>query len=452
MVCDDVVIHVPFSVNDNIMSINPAHARTRFRQARELLEPILTFTAPADQIIERYFKSHKQMGSKDRAFAAETVYGVLRHWRELQAQARLIAGDQHTDLDQIIALYLLGKGGWSARALQAADWPGDADQLVQQLRSLDKTALTTAERLNLSDDSYQRLRAQMSEAELQQLAQALNQPAPVDMRVNTQRSDREKVATQLAAEGYDCTPTPLSPLGLRRAQRGPLFNTSVFKQGHIEIQDEGSQLIGLLVQAKPRQKIVDFCAGAGGKTLLLAAQMRNRGEIIACDITEKRLSNMKPRLIRGGVDNVRTLLLQPEDETNLQPLFGHCDAVLVDAPCSGSGTWRRNPDMKWRDMDVMGLQQQQLAILLSASRLCKPGGRLVYATCSLFAAENQQVVQQFLQQQPTFTLRSAAEILTQEGVANAHQLVDENGMMTLLPHRHQTDGFFAAVMQKVDSN
>lgn len=432
-----------------LMNQTPAHAHTRFRQVRELLQDILPFTVPADQVIERYFKSHKQMGSKDRAFAAESVYGILRHWRELTTLQQAFS---HPDVDDVatrVAIYLASKSGWSARALEAAGFTPYADDLIVFVRQHDKSSWTSAQRLNLSDDSFERLHAQFDDAALAQLTLALNQAAPVDMRVNTLRTSREQAQTALQQEGFVAELTPFSPLGLRRAQRGPLFNTAVFKQGLIEIQDEGSQLIGLLVQAKPRQRIVDFCAGAGGKTLLLAAQMRNRGEIIACDVSPKRLHNMKPRLQRAGVDNVRLLAINDEHDAQFDALIAQCHAVLVDAPCSGSGTWRRNPDMKWRAIDVMDLQRQQRDILQSASRLCQPGGRLVYATCSLFAEENQHVVNAFLAANPHFVLRDASAILAAEGVADAAQFIDAQGMMQLLPHRHHTDGFFAAALERI---
>jgi 16S rRNA (cytosine967-C5)-methyltransferase len=428
------------------MTSSIPHAHVRFRQASELLAQILPLTSPADQVIERYFKANKQMGSKDRAFAAETVYGCLRVQRELRAAMRDFSIADTKLADWLAAAWLLTRGGWSARVLKDTSFKGDAEALVTALRTADRTQWSFAERANLQDDHAQRLLQQFGETETLALAQALNQPASVDMRVNTLKCTRDQCKNLLAAENYECELTSYSPLGLRRAQRGPLFNTRAFRDGWFELQDEGSQLIGLLVQARPKQTVVDYCAGAGGKTLLLAAQMHNRGSLVACDTAAWRLDKLKPRLKRAGADNVRVQML----DDSIQALAGKADAVLVDAPCSGSGTWRRNPDMKWREMDLTALASQQLEILKSAATLVKPGGRLVYATCSIFDIENVEVVQAFLAQQREFECVPAAPILTREGVANAEGLCNAQGMMQCLPQRHGTDGFFAAVMQRTN--
>ncbi len=428
------------------MTVNPAHARTRFRQAQELVESLLDFAVPADQVIERYFKANRQMGSKDRGFAAETVYGILRHLRELQRLCQ--DAEQAPDAANLVAVYLLSKAGWGARMLQDTAVRAHAEDLVRGVRTASREDWLPAERLNLSDDALDRLGARFDATELTSLARALNQPAPVDMRVNTWRHKRADVQAALQAAGYDCDLTPYSPLGLRRAQRGPLFGTQEFRDGQIEIQDEGSQLIGLLAQARPRQKIADFCAGAGGKALLLSAEMRNTGVVLACDVSARRLQNMRPRLKRAGADNIRILHIRDERDAQLQKHTASCDAVLVDAPCSGSGTWRRNPDMKWRDINIAELGELQTRILRAAEMLVKPGGRLIYATCSLFEAENQAVVESFLNDHPQYQLVPANQVLEQSGVPEADSLVDAAGMLQMLPHRHGTDGFFAAVLQK----
>lgn len=432
----------------------PAHARTRFRQATELLASLLAASQPADALIDRYFRAHREMGSQDRAFAAETVYACLRRKRELQALVRAYAPfrDVQDEAEMLTGTYLATVAGWSGRALTETALGPRAEALVTHLRAFDRRQLTLGERLSLPDWLCERLCSQYGEAGTEQLAQALGQTAPVDLRVNTRRVERATLQQQLTAEGYDCEPTPLSPWGLRRAKRGPLFNTRAFREGLFELQDEASQLVSWLVAPRPRQTVIDYCAGAGGKTLHLADLMNNRGTLYACDIATHRLEKMKPRLIRAGLDNVRLQPLDPERTTpGLAALQSRADAVLVDAPCSGTGTLRRNPDMKWRDFDIDNLQQQQLAILRSASELVKPGGRLVYATCSLLHAENQAVVDAFLAAHPGFE-RAGIDGSDQAdaGVLAAVEALDpalgkrlrECGELALRPDRHHTDGFF----------
>lgn len=435
------------------MTTSPAEIRyphVRFAQATELLAAILPLREPADQIIERYFKLNKAMGSKDRAFAAETVYGCLRHRRELRWLCATFADQDfdHNEAKWLVASYLLRYGGWSSRALLDARCGLEAENLVREIRSRDMSSMPLAVRCNMADVYVEHLQHDFSDDELLQLARTMNESAPVDLRVNTQKMSRDDCREKLCNAGYECTTTPFSPLGLRRATRGPLFNLPEFRAGIFEMQDEGSQLIGLLVQARPRQTIVDFCAGAGGKTVLLATEMRNKGSLIACDISARRLENMKPRLQRANLDNVRVLTLQDENDPVLIPLQEKADAVLVDAPCSGSGTWRRNPDMKWRPIDLQALSALQQRILSSAARLVRPGGRLVYATCSLLSIENGDIVHRFLQNHPEFQLVAADTILTAEQVASAPSLMNSEGMLQTLPHRHKSDGFFAAVLQR----
>ncbi len=415
-------------------------------QVETLLAELLTFQAPADQVIDRFFRANRRMGSRDRAFAAETAYGVLRHLREVRCVAQALELPETPAA--LLSTGLVLHGGWSPDDLRQTPAADFAHQLAGAARAWESGEWSAAERLNLTDDAWTRLAAELPAAELAQLAHALNSPAPVDLRVNVLRASREAVAAQLGQAGFECSPTPYSPLGLRRARRGPLFHTDAFRDGLIEVQDEGSQLIGLLLGARPGKRVVDFCAGAGGKTLLLAAEMRNRGEVIACDVSERRLRNMRARLKRAQLDNVRCLVLQDEADPCMAGYRSGCDAVLVDAPCSGSGTWRRNPDMKWRPFDLGELQELQGRILQNAAALVKPGGRLVYATCSLYRAENQEVIGRFLDADSRFSLVPAAAALQKNGVPDASALTDPDGMMRLLPHRHGTDGFFAAVMQR----
>jgi len=434
-------------------------ARTRFRQASELLASILPITEPADAMIDRYFKAHRDMGSQDRGFAAETVYGCLRRLRELRALSASTGpfDGLRFEAETVVATYLITVSGWSGRALDETDFKDRAEALVKAVRSYDKSTLSFAERLNLPDWLSEPLRQQFGDGETEKLARSLNEPAPVDLRVSTRRISRDEVQKQLTEHGFDCAPMPLSPWGLRRETRGPLFNTKAFKDGLFEMQDEASQLVAWLVSPRPRQTIVDFCAGAGGKTLHLADLMNNKGSVVACDIARYRLDKMKPRLIRAKLDNVRVLALNSENDDALKGYYSEADAVLVDAPCSGTGTLRRNPDMKWRTMDIASLHDQQLSILTGAAHLVKAGGRLVYATCSLLAQENEAVVDDFLATHPDFArsgidgsdhhdaaILAAIEALDPELAARLR----EHGELVLLPHKHRTDGFFGQRLQR----
>ncbi|QGX39419.1 RsmB/NOP family class I SAM-dependent RNA methyltransferase [Permianibacter aggregans] len=434
-------------------------ARTRFRQASELLALVLPGQYPADSVIERYFKAHREMGSQDRGFAAETVYGCLRRLGEIRATIQPLIDDMNEERQApyITAAYLVMAQGWQTKSFADTEFNREAETLVKQIRQFDKTRLSEAERCNLSDTVYQALSTTFTSDDIQRLAQALNQPAPVDLRVNTAKTDRERLQRELGAQGFDCEPTRLSVWGLRRAQRGPLFNTPAFKQGQFELQDEASQLVSWLLAPKPRETIVDFCAGAGGKSLHLSQLMRNRGKVIACDISARRLEQMSPRLRRAGCDNVQLQPLADEHDPILGNWREQADAVLVDAPCSGTGTYRRNPDLKWRSLDLPALNALQASILQSAGRLLKPGGRLVYATCSVLSQENEAIVDQFLADHPQFERvgvdrqyeDSEAILASLQTIdASAAEALRTQGTLRLYPHLHQTDGFFAQRLQR----
>jgi len=301
-----------------------------------------------------------------------------------------------------------------------------------------------AVRCDLPDWLYDRLEEQFGADEVTKLAQALNQPAPLDLRVNTVKTNREAVLDRLAADGIAAMPGTLSPLVIRLREKPALAKHPLFLDGAFEVQDEGSQLLGYLLEPKRGEMVVDFCAGAGGKTLLLGALMKNTGRLYAYDVSDKRLARLKPRLARSGLSNVHPVRIEHERDTKIKRLAGKVDRVLVDAPCSGLGTLRRNPDLKWRqDADAVAeLAVKQANILEAAARLVRPGGRVVYATCSLLAAENEAIVDAFLAKHPDFALTPASSVLAKQGI------VVDGDTLRLLPHRHGTDGFFAAVLDK----
>ncbi|MFA7096435.1 MAG: RsmB/NOP family class I SAM-dependent RNA methyltransferase [Gammaproteobacteria bacterium] len=420
---------------------------TLFQHAARLLDAVRNGPPPADRQMESYFRAHPKLGVRNRWFVAETVYGCLRRLRFLE----YLVNVESAPAEALIAAYLLVVQGWDADALERAGYrPAqgraelEARTLEARLRSLDGDALPLDVQTDLPPWLLERLVAQLGEAETRALAAALNQSAPLDLRVNPLKADRETVMRRLAEEGFPVTPTPYSPLGLRRSERVPLFKTKAFQDGLLEVQDEGSQLLALLLEPKRREIIVDFCAGGGGKTLHLGALMANTGTIHAFDISAGRLENLKPRLQRAGLDNVRTLVIEHERDPRVLRLRGKADRVLVDAPCSGTGTLRRNPDLKWRAPDLERITTAQHTILAAAAELVRPGGRLVYATCSLLREENEDIVDGFVAAHSEYRIVPVREVLARRRVP----LADVDEFLRLYPHRHGTDGFFAAVLER----
>lgn len=419
---------------------NPTVTPALLRHAVDLLAQALSGQQPADKHMENYFRKHPGLGVRDRGFVAETVYGCLRRRRSLQSLAREDSPSPAT----LVAVYLLAVQGWDERRLGAL--PVDAASLAAGVKTQDLSILPLAVQCDLPDWLAERLVAQLGAAEVQRLAQALNRPASVDLRVNTLKAERETVQARLAQEGYATELTPLAPSGLRRQERAPLFKTQCFQEGLFEIQDEGSQLLSFLVAPKRHEQVVDFCAGSGGKTLHLGALMANTGSLYAWDTAKHRLDKLKPRLRRAGLDNVRPQVIAHERDRRVQRLYGKIDRVLIDAPCSGTGTLRRNPDIKWRPQNIAELVAVQERILEAAAPLVKPGGRLVYATCSLLSEENEAVITRFLQSHPLFSITPASAILTQRRIP----LSFSEPALRLYPHHHQTDGFYAVVLDRRD--
>ena len=412
--------------------------RNTLAHASAALDLILPFVDPADGVLSRYFRANPELGSQERAFIAESAFGVLRRKRLLEAVTEQTAGRA------LLLGYLVRVVGLSIRQLATVLQPEEGEWLGS-IKSHDTGKLPLAMQLDLPDWLFERLQAQMSEADLIALARALQQPAPLDLRVNTLRATREEVIAKLGADKIVGVATPYSPLGVRLEGKPALSKNRLFVGGKIEVQDEGSQLLGFLVSPTRHDSVVDFCAGAGGKTLMLGAMMHSQGRLYAFDVSEKRLANLKPRLKRSGLSNIHPHLIQSENDTKIKRLAGKIDRVLVDAPCSGLGTLRRNPDLKWRQspQSVAELVAKQTSILESAARLVKPGGRLVYATCSLLREENEDVVQAFLDRHPEFSITDAAELLAR------HQIPLASGpYFKLSPATHHTDGFFAAVLTR----
>jgi 16S rRNA (cytosine967-C5)-methyltransferase len=417
------------------------HPKALLNQAAELLRAVMAFDQPADAVVSAYFRGQRALGARDRHALAETVYAVLRRRLWLQHTVQ----DGRGALERRLAM-----AGWQgdARTLQAALEPHERDWLA----GLQKKAPAAAPdklRHNLPDWLAGALHQQLDEPSFQQLTQALLEPAPLDLRVNGWKAKREDVLSELLQAGLDVAPTPFSPWGLRVQGRPALQDTPAFRAGRFEVQDEGSQLLAMLLDAKRGEMVVDFCAGAGGKTLALGAAMRNTGRLYAFDTSGHRLDAMKPRLVRSGLSNVHTVQIAHERDERVKRLAGKIDRVLVDAPCSGLGTLRRNPDLKWRQnpQAVAEMRARQQAILSAAARLLKPGGRLVYATCSLLEVENEGVAQTFEQAHPELDGLAAQQVLEHARIGAAETLV-QGTRLRLWPHRHATDGFYAAVWQR----
>jgi 16S rRNA (cytosine967-C5)-methyltransferase len=416
------------------------HPNALLDLATELLRQVLKLEQPADSVVSAFFRFHRNLGQRERHALAETTYAVLRQRLLLAHLAQTGSGALER---RLAALAWQGTDTF----LRSALGPHEQKWLAE-MKAIDRATLPEKLRHNLPDWLSGLLKNQLGD-EFWPLVEALAQPAPLDLRVNALKAKREEAQAALAAAGVEAEPTPYSPWGLRIQGRPALQKLEVFVSGQVEVQDEGSQLLAALLAPRRGEMVVDFCAGAGGKTLALGAMMRNTGRLYAFDTSGHRLDALKPRLARSGLSNVYPAQIAHERDERIKRLAGKIDRVLVDAPCSGLGTLRRNPDLKWRQspkaLEELGAKQRE--ILAGAARLVKPGGRLVYATCSLLRSENEAVAEAFAAAQPDFEPLKAAETLEAAQVGRAAE-VDTAGYLRLWPHRHQTDGFFAAAWQR----
>jgi len=404
----------------------------------EALREVLRFTGPAAAILSRYFREHPKLGSRERGAVADGVYAVLRNKLAYASFSESGHGSAMRRLSLLGLADAVGIDTLGGLSTEEAEW-------LHRIAQIDRQSLPLTLQANLPQWLYDKLVARDGETATLQLAQALNRAAPLDLRVNAIKAKREDVIAELAQAPIQCEPTPYASLGIRLMKKPALQNLPLFKEGAIEVQDEGSQLLAQIVGAKRGEMVADFCAGAGGKTLALGAAMRNTGRLYAFDVSEKRLAKLKPRLARSGLSNVHPVVIAHENDAKIKRLAGKIDRVLVDAPCSGLGTLRRNPDMKWRQTpdSVAELNLKQTVILASAARLVKPGGRLVYATCSLLDEENEVIAQQFMTTHDDFVLVPMKDILLEQKIP-----LEMQEYLKLSPVLHQTDGFFAAVFER----
>ena len=406
--------------------------------AEQVLREVLRFTGPADAILTRYFRENPKLGARERHAVAEGIYAVLRNKLMYASFSESGSGPAMRRLALLGLADVAGIDALAGLSEQETEW-------LQHIARIDRDTLPLNLRANLPPWLFDKLLARDGEAAMLQLAQALNQPAPLDLRVNALKAKRDDVMAELATAPIACEATPYAPLGIRVMKKPALQNLPLFVSGAIEVQDEGSQLLAQLVGARRGEMVADFCAGAGGKTLALGAAMRNTGRLYAFDVSEKRLARLKPRLARSGLSNVHPVVIAHENDAKVKRLAGKIDRVLVDAPCSGLGTLRRNPDMKWRQTPetVAELNAKQGAILASAARLVKPGGRLVYATCSLLEEENEAIAAAFAAAHEDFLPVPMSSVLLEQKIP-----LEMSDYLKLLPHIHQTDGFFAAVFER----
>ncbi len=421
------------------------HPKALLDACSELVRLTLKFDHPADAIVSRFFRDNRGLGPRERATLAETVYTVLRKKQLFDHLAPSGSGPKERRL-AILGFYGPGDFLRSALTDQEKNW-------LDQCEKVKPDDLMERHRHNLPEWLVQPIKDQVGTG-FWPLMESLNRGAGLDLRVNDFKAKRTDVQKELAQAGIKAAATPYSPWGLRIAGKPALNKMDAFIRGDFEVQDEGSQLLAMLVDAKRGEMVVDFCAGAGGKTLALGAAMRSTGRLYAFDTSAHRLDSFKPRMARSGLSNVHPAAIAHERDDRVKRLAGKIDRVLVDAPCTGLGTLRRNPDLKWRQnqQSVDEMAVKQAAILQSASRLVKAGGRLVYATCSVLPQENEAIAEAFTAANSDFEARPVGDILTGLKVAQSESLCNGgvNGTLylRLWPHLHATDGFFAAVWQK----
>ncbi len=402
------------------------------------LADVARFGHPADAVLSNFFRNHREAGRQDRALIADTIYSGLRRWRLLQTIA---AGAGFREL--VLAIWATQLGA-NLRELEPFLKKGEAERLAA-IKLAAKEPQDFAVECDLPDWVIEQLRLRWNDATLMTHAKALQQPASLDLRVNLLKANREDVLARLAEENIAAKPTPYSPAGIRLEGNPAINQHPLYLDGSVEVQDEGSQLLAWFVEPRRGEMVVDLCAGAGGKTLAMGALMRSTGRLYAFDVSHKRLENLRPRMARSGLQNVHPQRITGERDTRVKRLAGKIDRVLVDAPCSGLGTLRRNPDLKYRQTPqaVIELCAKQASILEAAAPMVKPGGRLVYATCSLLPLENEGIVLDFLGRHPEFVLQPAGEILRRQKIA-----VECGDYLELSPAQHGTDAFFAAALER----
>ncbi len=434
---------------------------------QEMLSILFRSNRPVDTLIDQFFRSHKYLGSNDRKFIAGTTYGVLRHLRKcrhildsvIPEHQKILLDDDRIYLTILIYFSLEGKfeeikPTWILMNLKDEQLKEKLSSIVTLLGKVPEfNATSIIEKIGIEysypDWMVKRFIEEYGEEETLKLCSSMNEQARLNIRVNTLKTTVEECKVALEDEGIKTTPTQLSPFGLNIERRMNVFVLETFKKGWFEVQDEGSQLLPILIDPKPNEKLLDVCAGAGGKTLEFSALMKNKGEIFATDINSFRLKELKRRVKRAGAQNIRIIEIKTIEDLG-EKYSEFFDIVFVDAPCSGLGTIRRNPGMKWlvTEQTVNEISAKQSAILESSSKLVKNGGKLIYATCTLLKQENSEVVKNFLNNNPHFNLTS----FNKSGSIKNIIVNNNESFIQLLPHIHGTDAFFCVVLKKQSAN
>ncbi len=418
-------------------------AASRIQTVIEILEKIADSKIPMDNTIRDYMVNRRYIGSKDRAAIVEMVYEIVRHYARfgwLLEQSGVLTTARN---------FAIADLAWHGRDMtnlftgeKHAPEPLTDEEKDWSRKLTDHAAMPVSVQVECPEWAEEKLRAVFGDAFEDELRGMID-PAPLDLRVNTIKGTREKAGDMLRAQEVQTAETPYSPFGLRVEGKAFMSATKAFSKGLVEIQDEGSQLIALACDVKPGMRVLDYCAGAGGKTLGLAAMMENKGNIVAMDIDPRRLEKGRSRFRKAGVHNVELRCI--DDDKNRKWLRRQketMDVVLVDAPCSSSGTWRRNPDLRWKQYgpSLDEIMEMQVDILERVADKVKLGGKLVYATCSLFREENEGQVEKFLENHPEYKLCNLQYNWAYGGFPC------EGPYLRLSPLRHNTDGFFTAVL------
>jgi 16S rRNA (cytosine967-C5)-methyltransferase len=412
----------------------------RLQAAIDILTALETTDQPTDRLLREFFRARRYAGSKDRAAIGQRVF-------EIQRQRAALAWRIGSDTPRALALASVLADGEEPQALFTGGGYGPAVLSDEEKAAM--AAARGAPPLYVQGAFPAFLESELVRAfgdDLLAQMQALNRRAPVDLRVNTLRRERGEVLDALIAQGFAAAATPYAPHGIRIASgegSAALRTGAMFESGAYEFQDEAAQIAALLCDARPGQRVLDLAAGAGGKSLALAAAMRNEGEIVACDIRQPALQELAVRAKRAGAANIRTFLIDPALPE------GPFDTVLVDAPCSGTGTWRRQPELRWKlTPDILAARMAvQDTLLADAAGLVKPGGRLVYATCSILPCENEDRVAAFLARDGRFKTVRADSAWRDDG----EKALPPPGMaesFTASPLKTGTDGFFVAVLER----
>ena len=409
------------------------------------LRKILKLDGPADVLMSLYFKNARHLGPRERTIIAEAIYYTMRHLSMITWRMSPVCPAKAPKLTGLLTLALQ----YGIDNIPDAILGREKEPLKNMLRLKNSEA---PKEIQAEVPKWLYDKAVVQYTDHKALFEAMQQSAPLDLRVNTLKATPDEVIEELTQHGVQAEKGQYSPECVRLNIKPALTQWPIYKEGKVDVQDEGSQLIARLVQPKRGEMVCDFCAGAGGKTLALGALMKSTGRIYAFDVNEKRLAGLTPRMRRAGLSNIHPAVIRNEHDLRVKRLYGKMDRVLVDAPCSGTGTYRRNPDLKWRfgEEELDRINEIQKSVIRSAAKMLKAGGRLAYATCSILQRENQDVINDFLAENPDFRLLNSYEILGKQGIEiSPYQAQRFGDFFVMLPQLNGTDGFFGAVLEKV---